>query len=136
MPAFVIQQIDHIVLRVRDLERSLAFYQGLLGCPVRKRREDLGMVHLGAGAGLIDLVWLDGPLGRQGGAGPGESGHNLDHFCLRIAPFDEQALTTHLLEAGVRVEAAQKRYGAEGEGLSLYCFDPDGNRVELKGPPL
>ncbi|QXH54399.1 VOC family protein [Pseudomonas maumuensis] len=133
MPAFAILHIDHIVLRVSDLTRSLAFYHELLGCPVRKRRDTLGMIHLGAGDGLIDLVAVNGPLGREGDQGPG---HNMDHFCLRIEPFDAQALGVMLREAGVRVEAAEKRYGAEGEGLSLYCFDPDGNRVELKGPPL
>ncbi|MEW9678163.1 VOC family protein [Pseudomonas sp. TE50-2] len=136
MPAFAILRIDHVVLRVSDLTRSLAFYHELLGCPVRKRRDTLGMIHLGAGDGLIDLVAVDGPLGRQGGEAPGQCGHNVDHVCLRIEPFDEQALSALLHEAGVRVEAAEKRYGAEGEGMSLYCFDPDGNRVELKGPSL
>ncbi|KXG80455.1 VOC family protein [Pseudomonas mosselii] len=129
MPAFTILHIDHLVLRVGDLQRSLAFYHELLGCPVRKRRDSLGMIHLGAGDGLIDLVAVDGPL-------PGPSGHNVDHFCLRIEPFDEPSLSARLREAGVRVEAAEKRYGAEGEGVSLYCYDPDGNRVELKGPPI
>ncbi|PYC16985.1 VOC family protein [Pseudomonas mosselii] len=136
MPAFTILHIDHLVLRVGDLERSLAFYHELLGCPVRKRRDSLGMIHLGAGDGLIDLVAVDGPLGRQGGEHPGPTGHNVDHFCLRVEPFDESALSTLLRDAGVRVEAAEKRYGAEGEGISLYCYDPDGNRVELKGPPI
>lgn len=133
MPAFEILHIDHIVLRVADLERSLSFYHDLLGCPIRRRRETLGMIHLAAGNSLIDLVAVDGPLGQQGGPGPGTSGHNLDHFCLRIAPFDELALRRMLQDAGVEVQAAQPRYGADGEGLSLYCVDPDGNRLELKG---
>lgn len=128
--------IDHIVLRVSDLPRSLAFYRDLLGCPVRRERESLGMVHLAAGSSLIDLVAVEGPLGRQGGPAPGRQGHNLDHLCLRIEAFDEQSLSDYLQQAGVRVEPAEKRYGAEGEGLSLYCFDPDGNRVELKGPAM
>lgn len=136
MPAFKTLHIDHVVLRVTDLERSLAFYRDVLGCAVRKRQDDFGMIHLAAGDGMIDLVRVDGPLGRQGGRGPGHEGHNLDHFCLRIDPFDEQALTALLQRAGAKVEPAQARYGAEGQGLSLYCYDPDGNRVELKGPPL
>ncbi|MBF8733520.1 VOC family protein [Pseudomonas guariconensis] len=134
MPPFVIQHIDHIVLRVQDLERSIAFYRDLLGCQVSRTREDLGMVHLAAGTAMIDLVTLDGPLGRPGGPASNGQGNNLHHFCLRIAPFDEQALITYLQAAGVTVEPAEKRYGAEGEGPSLYCFDPDGNQVELKGP--
>ncbi|MDH0647888.1 VOC family protein [Pseudomonas sp. GD03858] len=133
MPAFTIRQIDHIVLRVADLRRSLAFYEQVLGCPVRRRRDDLGMIHLGVGASLIDLVAVDGPLGRQGGVGPGPVGRNLDHFCLSIEPFDEASLTQYLASAGVKVDPVEVRYGAQGEGRSLYCYDPDGNRVELKG---
>lgn len=129
-----ILHIDHIVLRVSDLPRSLAFYRDVLGCPVSRERESLGMIHLAAGSSMIDLVAVDGPLGLKGGPAPGRQGHNLDHLCLRVEPFDEQALSDYLHGAGVRVEPAEKRYGAEGEGLSLYCFDPDGNRVELKGP--
>jgi len=136
VPDFSILHIDHLVLRVRDLARSMAFYGDVLGCPLDRRREDLGMVHLAAGSSLIDLVAIDGPLGRKGGAAPGREGHNLDHLCLRIEPFDEPALRAHLQAAGVHVEPAEQRYGADGEGLSVYCLDPDGNRVELKGPPL
>ncbi|MDD1961256.1 VOC family protein [Pseudomonas sp. 39004] len=134
MRPFAIKHIDHLVLRVSDLPRSIAFYVDVLGCTVSRVREDLGMVHLATGAAMIDLVTLDGVLEQPGGAAPGAEGRNLHHFCLRIEPFDEQALTAHLRAAGVQVEPAEKRYGAEGEGLSLYCFDPDGNQVELKGP--
>ncbi|MFJ4346295.1 VOC family protein [Pseudomonas sp. NPDC089401] len=134
MRPFTLKHIDHLVLRVGDLPRSVAFYRDLLGCTVSRERPDLGMVHLATGTAMIDLVSLDGPLGQPGGAAPGAQGRNLHHFCLRIEPFDEAALTTYLEAAGVSVEPAEKRYGAEGEGLSLYCFDPDGNQVELKGP--
>jgi catechol 2,3-dioxygenase-like lactoylglutathione lyase family enzyme len=136
MKDFTIERIDHIVLRVTDIERSLAFYTSVFGCELRKRRDDLGLIHLGAGASMIDLVAVDGPLGRQGGAAAGKQGHNVDHFCLRIEPFDEQALLAHLRKAGLTVEKAQMRYGAEGKGWSVYCFDPDGNQIELKGPSL
>ncbi len=84
MPPFIIQHIDHIVLRVQDLERSIAFYCDLLGCQVSRTRDDLGMVHLAAGTAMIDLVTLDGPLGRPGGPGSNGQGNNLHHFCLRI----------------------------------------------------
>ncbi|MNP03293.1 Glutathione transferase FosA [compost metagenome] len=133
MRPFAIKHIDHLVLRVADLQRSIDFYVNLLGCTVSRVRDDLGMVHLATGSAMIDLVTLDGPLGQPGGAAPGREGRNLHHFCLRIEPFDEAALTAYLQAAGVTVEPAEKRYGAEGEGLSLYCFDPDGNQVELKG---
>ena len=82
-----------------------------------------------------DLVPADGPLGRRGGAPPGRDGHNLDHFCLRLAPFDEAAIRRHLAAHGVEAGELKRRYGAEGTGPSLYLQDPEGNTIELKGPP-
>lgn len=66
MRPFTIKHIDHLVLRVSDLPRSVAFYTELLGCTVSRVREDLGMVHLATGTAMIDLVTLDGPLGQPG----------------------------------------------------------------------
>ncbi len=135
MPPFTVQQIDHLVLRVADLPRAVAFYVQVLGCPVVRRRDDLGLVHLRAGSALVDLVSLDGPLGRAGGAAAGADGRNVDHLCLRIDPFDEAALRTHLRTHGVpHGEDTPTNFGAEGTGPSIYLQDPDGNTVELKGP--
>lgn len=129
-----VQGFDHIVLRVRDKSRMIGFYTDVLGCSVDWDRPDLGLTHIRAGRDLIDLVTLDGPLGALGGEGPGEEGRNLDHFCLQIAPFDEPAIRAHLAAHGVEVTEAGLRYGAQGEGPSLYLRDPEGNTVELKGP--
>jgi glyoxylase I family protein len=126
---FIIHGIDHIVLRVRQLSRSLAFYCDLLGCTIEREQPQLGLTQLRAGSSLIDLVTLDGPLGA--GEPPG-AGRNLEHFCLRIAPFDEPALIDWLTARGIEVGESALRYGAEGEGRSFYIDDPDGNRVELK----
>lgn len=132
---FDIQRIDHLVLRVRDLARSLRFYGDVLGCEVVRQREHLGLVHLRAGASMIDLVSVDGTLGARGGAAAGEEGRNVDHLCLRIEPFDEAALRTHLARFGLApVGPAETNFGAEGDGPSLYFTDPDGNTIELKGP--
>jgi len=132
---FTIQHIDHIVLRVASLERAIAFYCNVLDCKVARRRDDLGLIHLSAGTSMIDLVALDGKLGLRGGAGPAKGGRNLDHLCLRVEPFDEAALTAHLAAHNIPIHgAAAVNFGAEGEGLSLYISDPDGNTVELKGP--
>jgi len=130
---FIIQGLDHIVLRVRQLPRSLAFYCDLLGCTIEREQPQLGLTQLRAGNSLIDLVTLDGPLGA--GEPPG-AGRNLEHFCLRIAPFEEPALIAWLASRGVEVGESAVRYGAEGEGLSFYIEDPDGNRVELKAARL
>ena len=131
-----IADIDHIVLRVTDLDAMLRFYVGVLGCTVERRQEELGLVQLRAGRSLIDLVPVDGPLGLAGGAAPGREGRNLDHFCLRVEPFDEAAIRRHLQAAGVVAGPVEPRYGAQGLGPSLYLNDPEGNTVELKGPPF
>jgi glyoxylase I family protein len=132
---FEVRQIDHLVLRVRDVEAMRAFYCDVLGCREDRRQDAIGLLQLRAGASLIDLVSLDGKLGRMGGAGPGGEGRNVDHFCLRVDPFDREAILRHLLAHGVRVGEYGSRYGAEGEGPSQYLFDPEDNLVELKGPP-
>lgn len=130
-----IRDIDHLVLRVVDLQRMLDFYAGVLGCTVERRRDDLGLVQLRAGRSMIDLVPVDGRLGRAGGAAPGREGRNVDHFCLRVEPWDEAAIRAHLQRHGIAAPAAAARFGAEGEGPSIYVDDPEGNVVELKGPP-
>jgi glyoxylase I family protein len=129
-----IRQLDHVVLRVRDLDRSLGFYVGVLGCRVERRRDDLGLVQLRAGANLIDLVPVDGELGLAGGAAPGREGRNVDHVALRIERLDADVLA-HLSAHGVKASEPASRYGAEGMGLSVYVTDPDGNVVELRGQP-
>jgi catechol 2,3-dioxygenase-like lactoylglutathione lyase family enzyme len=130
-----VREIDHLVLRVADLDAMLEFYAGVLGCRIERRQDDLGLVQLRAGRSLIDLVPIDGKLGRAGGAAPGTEGRNLDHFCLRVETFDELAIRAHLQAAGVHVGESGSRYGAEGDGPSIYILDPEGNTVELKGPP-
>lgn len=127
--------LDHVVLRVRDVARSTAFYCDVLGARVEKVQEAIGLHQLRAGTALIDLVDLDGALGRKGGAAPGIEGRNMDHLCLRIDPFDEAAIRAHLLSHEVTPGDVVSRYGAEGQGPSMYITDPDGNSVELKGPP-
>ena len=127
--------LDHVVLRVNDAQRSLAFYCDLLGCKLERRVEEAGLIQLRAGSALIDLVPLDGPLGRAGGAPPAKEGRNMDHLCLRVEPFDEAAIRAHLDGAGIDAGETARRYGAEGFGPSIYIEDPDGNVIELKGPP-
>ncbi len=130
-----IRDIDHIVLRVVDLDAMLGFYCDVLGCTVERRQEAIGLIQLRAGRSIVDLVPVDGELGRAGGAPPGREGRNLDHFCLRVDPFDEAAIRSHLAAHGVQAGPTEARYGAEGSGPSIYLRDPEGNVVELKGPP-
>ncbi len=131
----VVQALDHLVLRVSDLDAMVRFYGSVLGCEVERHQEQIGLVQLRAGASLIDLVPVDSELGRAGGRAPGKEGRNLDHFCLRVAPFDEVLIREHLAAHDIAAGPTEARYGAEGEGPSIYISDPEGNTVELKGPP-
>ena len=133
MAAFRVLGIDHIVLRCTNLPATQAFYCGTLGFEVAKRNDALGLVHLRSRSAMIDLVSLDGPLGRGGGAGPGAEGRNLDHLCLRVDPFDAAGLMQHFEALGVAPTELRTRFGGEGDGLSFYIRDPEGNRVEIKG---
>ena len=130
-----IRDIDHLVLRVVDLAAMERFYCDVLGCSIEKRQESIGLIQLRAGRSLLDLVPVDGSLGRAGGAAPGREGRNLDHFCFRVEPFDAAAIRAQLQRFGVEAGPVESRYGAEGEGPSIYVTDPEGNVVELKGPP-
>jgi len=114
--------IDHVVLRVGDIDRMRKFYCEVLGAQHVAYRPEFGMSHLRIGAAMIDLV-----KGER-------SGTNMDHFCLRVEPFDQQAILAHLKQHGVEVGAVRNRFGAEGNGISIYLTDPEGNTVELKGP--
>lgn len=129
-----IREIDHVVLRVRDIDAVRRFYCDVLGLTHVAYRPEFGMSHLKAGASMIDLVAVDGKLGKAGGAAPGRDGRNMDHLCLRVEPFDQAAIVAHLKRHGVEAGEIRRRYGAEGNGISIYVQDPEGNTVELKGP--
>ena len=131
-----IRDIDHLVLRTERPEEMIAFYTDVLGMSVERRVDDIGLIQLRAGRSLVDLVVVDSELGRKGGAAPGEHGRNLDHFCVRVDPFDEAAIRDQLSRLGVAAGSTEQRYGAEGRGPSIYIQDPDGNTVELKGPAI
>lgn len=135
MTSIRIREIDHLVLRVVDLDRMLGFYCDVLGCTIEKRQDAIGLVQLRAGRSLVDLVPVDGQLGKVGGAPPAKEGRNLDHLCFRIEPFDETGIRRHLEAHKVDAGPTASRNGAEGEGPSIYIADPEGNVVELKGPP-
>lgn len=124
--------IDHVVLRIRGRQVMLDFYRDVLGCSLEREQAEIGLTQLRAGRSLIDFVDLDGKLGRMGGAGPGKEGRNVDHICLAIWPFDEAAIRAHLVQHGVNAGETGSRYGASGEGPSIYLQDPEGNTIELK----
>src|ERR1700757_3735413 len=122
--------LDHVVLRVGNLDRAIEFYERVLNCRVERRLEQPKLVQLRAGASLIALV----PASASPGQAEDAAGRNMDHFAVRVDGFDAAALTSHLRQHGIEVAEVKERYGAEGYGPSLYISDPDGNTVELKGP--
>lgn len=121
---FAIKDLDHVVLKVADMDRAIRFYEDVLGCKVERTVDSIGLVQLRAGRALVDLV----------PAKDGDAGSNMDHFALTIEPFDAEALKTHFAVHGVDIGEPATWYGAEGYGPSIYLNDPDGNQVELKGP--
>jgi catechol 2,3-dioxygenase-like lactoylglutathione lyase family enzyme len=124
--------LDHVVLRARDPQTLVAFYRDVLGCTVERVQETFGLIQLRAGDALIDIVDVRGEIGRAGGAPPGADAHNVDHFCLRVGAFDGPAIRQHLLDHGFAPGEVVQRYGASGQGPSVYVDDPEGNRIELK----
>jgi catechol 2,3-dioxygenase-like lactoylglutathione lyase family enzyme len=129
-----IQAIDHVVFRVVDLETTSRFYIDVLGARWEKKQEDIGLYQLRVGGALIDLVPIDGKLGAMGGAAPAREGRNVDHVCFRVVPWKGETVLAHLRAHGIESEIVS-RYGAEGDGPSIYLSDPEGNNLELKGPP-
>jgi glyoxylase I family protein len=130
-----IRDIDHLVLRVVDAQKMVDFYQRVFGAEIARHEKELGLIQLRTGRSMLDLVPVDGKLGNAGGAAPGKEARNLDHFCFRVEPFDEAAIRKHLASLGIEAGETAQRVGAEGTGPSIYITDPEGNTVELKGPP-
>src|SRR4051795_4664165 len=126
-----VKGLDHIVLRVSDMDRAISFYEQVLGLQVERRLPEIGLVQLRAGSAMIDLV------PQKGGEAPDSNmnGRNMDHYAVQIESMDVEALSAHLRRHGVDPGEVRRRYGAEGYGSSIYNTDPDGNTVELKGPP-
>jgi len=115
--------MDHIVLSCADVERTLAWYTDVLGLATvrldqwRRGEAPFPSVRINAGT-IIDLVPGDTTDGR------------LDHFCVVIEPTDLDAVAASgRFEV---VEGPAKRYGARGDGTSLYVRDPDGAIIELR----
>ena len=125
--------IDHLVLRTDQPDDLIEFYCEVLGCtPERATSDEFGLTQLRAGNALIDIVDVNGELGVPGGPAPGQTGNNMDHFCLQIEPLTENAIQAYLRDCGVEAGDFEDRYGAQGMGRSIYIRDPAGNTVELR----
>lgn len=132
-PPFRLAGFDHIVIRARDPARLIAFYRAALGCEVAHEQPGIQLTHLRVGSQLIDIIPEAGPLSEPGDAPVAQPARNVDHVCLQVTPFDGPAIRAHLKKLGIEATEPGERYGAGGNGLSLYFQDPEGNRLELRG---
>ena len=129
------RHLDHVVLRCTSVETMTQFYVDVLGAKAEwLNRFDGALSHLRVGDSLIDLVAYDAPLtfAKQE---PYAEQSTLDHIALRVDDFDEAAARAWLSAHGVRVITSGGRYGADGNGFSLYLRDPENNVVEIKQGP-
>lgn len=119
--------IDHVVLRIREVERSLEFYTEVLGLRLERIIEDLGIYQVRCGRNLIDLCTVkDGEVLSE----PAASG--MDHLCLMING-DVDALVEFVKSRDIPITFGPvELYGATGYGTSIYILDPDGHTIELK----
>ena len=131
-PLVRITEMDHIVLRNKDVEESLRFYTEVLGLQAeRVDRWRAGEIRFPSARinadTIIDFFGSDqDPIGKEGIK-------NQDHFCMVIEPTDMEELKNKFVEMGVAIQAGPgKRWGSHGDGISLYIYDPDDNVVELR----
>ncbi len=120
---FTVKSIDHIVLLTTQREKMLHFYLNVLGGTIEKEQPALRLVQMRFGDNLIDLVEVDQKSSES---------RNLDHFCLRIQPFNLENLTEYFTHHNIKIHDQGPRYGAQGMGYSIYINDPEGNGVELR----
>ena len=126
--------LDHLVIRCADLALMQNFYGEVLGCKLERVLDEQGLYQYRAGAALIDLVDIEKPIGK--GPAPDPDRRNMAHFCLRIEDGDWDDIIAHFRENGIDIDDAPgRRYGADGQGQSIYLRDPEGNEVELKMSP-
>jgi catechol 2,3-dioxygenase-like lactoylglutathione lyase family enzyme len=130
-PPFELDGLDHVVLLVRDMDRARRFYCDVVGCTVDRELPQYGMAQLRAGRSLIDLVDVSSEEGAWGRP-PVEGGRNMDHVCIATGGFEPEQMRAHLAEHGVEIVEEGVRYGATGNGYSVYFNDPFGNQIELK----
>ncbi len=131
-PLVKITEMDHIVLRVKDVEESIGFYSQVLGMKLervdewRRGEAPFPSARLNDDT-IIDFFATDQPAIGKGGV------KNQDHFCMVIEPTDMEALKASFEALGVEIQGGPgKRWGSHGDGISLYVYDPDDNVVELR----
>lgn len=129
-PPFTLKGIEHVLLLVRGMDETLAFYGDVLGARLETRLPEYGMAELRAGDSHIDFVDIAAPEGAWAQP-PVAGGRNMDHIALQLNACDEETLRCHLVEHGIDIVEERVNEGPQGKTLSLYVRDPSGNTVEL-----
>ena len=132
---FKLKGLDHVVIRCTDLASMKHFYCDVLGGTIQEEDTEIGLYQVRVGDHIVDLMPVDEPSGRKGGSAPGKDGHNMDHFAIQVEPYDDNTIREYLSDQSVELGSTIIRGGAEGEGPGIHLKDPEGNTVELKGPP-
>jgi glyoxylase I family protein len=139
MKRITVTDLDHIVLNVRDVDRSVNFYTEVLGLSserldeFRSGRVGFPSVRINERT-IIDLFPIknvETPAGL-----PKKMNGNLNHFCLVVGPDDFSGIVSYLTERQIAIrEGPVSRWGARGRATSVYFLDPDGNEVEIRCYP-
>jgi glyoxylase I family protein len=132
MERIKITELDHIVLNVSDIDRSLRFYTEVLGLESERldafRAGKVGFPSVRINQGtVIDLF----PAKDDGGGA--EVKRNLNHFCLVVGKENFTGIVDFLTDRQIAIrEGPVSRWGARGQATSVYFHDPDGNQIEIR----
>lgn len=134
-PPFSLVGLDHVVFLVDDMEKAMRWYADVLGCQPGYSYPRIGMEQVWCGNSLI-VLWDVTHPGAASAVPPVAGGRNVDHVCIALSPFDDDAMRAHLRAHNVEIVQEAFHGGARGMGNSFYVRDPFGNKLELKGPLL
>ena len=118
------KQLGHLVIRVRDLEKSEQFYTNVLGLKVMNKRPGV-MTFMSADEGMSHELALV-PVGEDA-PGPESTRVGLYHMAWEMQSFEDlKELYAVIKKNDVKVGSI----GDHGISLGVYFFDPDGNEIE------
>lgn len=119
--------LGHVAIRVKDVDRSLAFYVGKLGFPemfrLHRDNGDLWLIYLR----ITDSQYLEVFPDAVGARAPDRNANGLNHFCLTVDNMDD--VLRDLAAANISL-FQQLKVGPDGN-RQAWIEDPDGNRIEL-----
>ena len=136
MSGIKISELDHIVLNVGDIERSLEFYTEVMGLKAERvdefRTGKVGFPSVRINADtIIDLFPIQDRQNKQNGGE--KTAGNLNHFCMVTGKEDFTGIIDYLKENSIIIrEGPVSRWGARGRATSVYFLDPDGNEIEIR----